>query len=91
MIITKEVKIAKEIDDVFVFVRDIISTVKNKEDYMKLVPQLIDAVNGADGISEEIHSIEAIVNTVTLRIYEIVDILITKKIEEEVPEVVTPA
>ena len=75
---TKEVKIAKEADDVLALVEAVIKTVKEKGEYTDLVDELVAAITGADQIAEEAKDVEALMNTVGLRVSSIANLFIGK-------------
>ena len=66
-IVTKEVRIADELNDVMDLIKAIIVTVKDGGDYAGLVSELISAITGIDKIPAEFkEDIQACINTVTL-------------------------
>ena len=84
MIENREVKIAKQFDDVMVLVVKLVKTIKAKGDYAALVPELIDAVSGVEEIPAELKAdMFACINTALLRGTEIAEIFVPVKKEEE--------
>ena len=84
MIENKEVKIAKQIDDVMALVVKLVETIKNKGDYASLLPELIDAVSGVEEIPAELKAdMFACIDTVLLRGTQIAKIFVPVKKEEE--------
>jgi len=83
MIENREVKIAKELDDVLILVRELIRTIKNKggiEEYTGLMDELINAISGADKLPEEFNGdMEAFIATIALRINEIAFMFVKKE------------
>jgi hypothetical protein len=76
----KEIEYAKEIGDVFVLVEEIIKSIKNKSDYMSLLPSLVDAVNGAPDVDDEFEANrKAAIQTATYHVGGIVDTLLPVK------------
>jgi hypothetical protein len=79
MIIEKNVKIAKELDDVFVLIEKLAVTIKTKGDYLALMPELINAISGVDQLDDEFKAdIEAFINTAILRTNSIIWALVQK-------------
>ena len=73
MIETREVKIAKEINDVMDLVVEIIKMVKTKGDYSAILDDLIPAIEGVSDISAEVkEDIAACINTVGGRAGDII-------------------
>lgn len=68
MIEKKEVKYAKQIDDVLALVEEIVKVVREKGEYAELVDEFISAVEGIDQVEEEAKDKLALYNTVSLRI-----------------------
>lgn len=77
-IVTKEVQVAKELDDVLVLVKEVVRTVKEKGDYSSLMDELVAAVAGSTEIPAEAENKLAAFNTVALRAGEIADLFIAK-------------
>ena len=73
MIEKREINIAREIDDVFVLVIEVIKVVRNGGEYTNLIDELINAVNGIDDIPEELKDLKAVINTVGVRVGDIVE------------------
>lgn len=80
-IVKKEIEYAKEIGDVFVLVEDIIVLIKEKKDYMALIPSLVNAVNGAPDVDDEFEANrKAAIQTATFHVGGIVEALLPKKV-----------
>lgn len=78
MIEKKEIEFAKEADDVLALIVRLIETIRGGNDYALLLPELIAAINGADGIPEELANRRVFINTVGLRFGDIIDAFIKK-------------
>ena len=74
MIENKEVKVAKELDDVLALVEEVVKVVKNKGEYTELMDELITAITNVRDIAEESKDKVAFYNTITLRISSIANI-----------------
>lgn len=76
----EEVKVAQELKDVMVLVKEIVKCVKDKKDYSGLIDDLVKAVSGADEIPEEFKAdLEACINTVTLESIAIAMLFVKKE------------
>ena len=79
MIENKEVKIAKQLDEVMVLVEQLVETIKNKGDYSALLPALIDAVSNVDEIPVEFKAdMFACIDTVLLSATKIAKLFVVK-------------
>ena len=79
MIENKEVKIAKQLDEVMVLVEQLRETIKNKGDYSALLPALIDAVSNVDEIPVEFKTdMFACIDTVLLSATKIAKLFVVK-------------
>ena len=80
MIIKKEIDYAKEIGEVFVLVEGIVSAIKNKDDYMTLLPKLVSAVEGVPDVDDEFEqNRKAAIQTATYHVGGVVDIFMPEK------------
>lgn len=77
MIIEKSLPYAKEVGDVAALTVKIVETIKNKGDYMSLMPQLVSAVDGVSDIDDELKANrKACIATVGYHSGEMVDALL---------------
>ena len=72
MIIEKTVKYAKETGEVLDLAIEVVKVIKNGGDYQSLVDELVTAITGIEDIPAESKDIEAMVNTITPKIYEFI-------------------
>ena len=86
MLVQKEVKIAKEADDVMALVVELVKHFragKKPAEMTELLDEFVAAVSGADQIDDELEANkEAVINTVLLRAGEIASVLLEKKADE---------
>lgn len=85
MIEKKEIEFTKEIDDVLMFVNELVRDIKAKKDLSTIttenIPNLITAIDGVSEMAEEAKHTEIVAKTVGYRSGELVGILIEKKAE----------
>ena len=68
MIEAKELKIAKEVDDVLIAMAELVKVIKNKGDYSSLMDEFVAAVSGVDQIDDELkEDFYAVVSTIGYR------------------------
>jgi hypothetical protein len=90
MIKTKDVtvKVAQELDDVLVLVKDAVLMVKQGGDITSLVPELIKAIDGVAEVPASFtEALPIAVSTVSLRVAEIAAALLAPKIVPAVQKV----
>lgn len=84
MIVKQEINVAKELQDVMKLVRSLIKTIKEKGDYLALMPDLINAIQGIDQIDDEFKAdIEAAINTALIESNGIVWDLVKNPFEKK--------
>jgi len=81
MIEKKEIEIAKETEEVLVLIVRLIETIRGGNDYALLLPELIAAINGADGIPEELRNRKIFINTIGGKLGDIVDAFVKDDVE----------
>jgi hypothetical protein len=81
MVEKKEIMIAKEVDDVMVFIIELLKDIKEKKDVSALVAEnltnLINAIGGIDQMSDELKD-EALFATIGYRLGEVAGIFLKK-------------
>jgi hypothetical protein len=70
----KEIEYAKQLDDVFELVVELMKVVRAKGNYAELVDELIDAVTGVDEIKDEVKNLSAVAHTAMPRVFEIIEV-----------------
>ena len=74
----KEFDYAKEVDDVFALVVEVVKTIKEKGSYLALIDDLVKAVNGVQDVPAEVENKKALGVVAGYRLAEIVE-LFTKQ------------
>jgi hypothetical protein len=77
---TKELPYAKETGDIAKLLVSVVKTIKEKGDYMSLVPELVAAVDGAPEVDNEAaESKKVVAATLGYHLGELVEAIVAKK------------
>ena len=79
MIIDREVKVAKELDDVAILLVQLVDTIKQGKELTEVVDELVNALNGFDQVDDELAANRKVaLQTIGSRLFELVDVILTK-------------
>lgn len=79
----KEIVVLKEIGEIFTFTAELCDCIKNKGDYMALMPKFVAAVEGITEIKDEIKETPELITTCAVGAAEIANVFVKKEEKAE--------